>query len=356
MENERDDPDVEYDATSPPPSLPMSPASEPVRAPVRHQRSRSANMHGLPSSFSALRPESLPIPTSTRPPIPNGPTVDDRPRSEIVRESLLFAESKGRSVDEYVTTVDAAEDDEKTPTDPREAEILRLVAASTPSHRSAWKKDSKAWQVFVARHGRGAKTVHNSIAEEEEDSAAESNNGRSGYYDESEDDTSGLEDDLSKSLRPPGRPWGVLLVSWCFVLTRIFNSDNRFSSQIAQSLPIAIDSGRFGLASYQPKTSLSDRPGILVPPLRATSKVSSEALKRASYAERDRMRSIDPGALDFTADDDDEEDDEMEDEAEREAVGGKGRQRALKILEARSELPAEGELILFQLCFSNFWS
>lgn len=142
----------------------------------------------------------------------------------------------------------------------------------------------------------------------------------------------------------------VLLVSSCFVLTRIFNSDNRFNSQVAQSLPIAIDSGRLGLTSYQPKTSLSDRPGILVPPLRATSKVSSEALKRASYAERDRMRSIDPGALDFTADDDDEEDDELEDEAEREAVGGKGRQRALKILEARSELPAEGELFLSLLC------
>jgi hypothetical protein len=43
--------------------------------------------------------------------------------------------------------------------DPREAEILKLVAADTPSHRGAWRKDSKAWQLFVSRQdgkGQGA--------------------------------------------------------------------------------------------------------------------------------------------------------------------------------------------------------
>lgn len=108
------------------------------------------------------------------------------------------------------------------------------------------------------------------------------------------------------------------------------------------SLPITIaplseHRHKFGVPSYQPKTSLSDRPGILVPALR---KVNSEALKRASYAERDRARSIDPGTLDFTADEDEDEEEEI---VENEEVGGRGRQRALKILEKRSEAPAEGE-------------
>ena len=77
-------------------------------------------------------------------------------------------------------------------------------------------------------------------------------------------------------------------------------------------IPIApIGQGRnFGVHSYQTKTSLSDRPGVLVPALRR----SSTALRKASYAERDRLRSIDPGIVDFA--DEDEEDDEDEDEDE----------------------------------------
>ena len=130
----------------------------------------------------------------------------------------------------------------------------------------------------------------------------------------------------------------------------ILSDNNRLDIQIAHSLPIAIaplseNRRKLGLPAYEPKTSLSDRPGMMVPPLR---RVSSEALKRASYAERDRARSIDPGTLDFTADeDDDDEDDDCEEEDNDKTVGGRGRQRALKILEARSEVPAEGERYVF---------
>ena len=110
---------------------------------------------------------------------------------------------------------------------------------------------------------------------------------------------------------------------------------------IAQSLPIPIGlNGRmqgFGKPSFQQKTLLSDRPGLLVPALHQT----SSSLRRASYAERDRTRPVDPGALDFAADDD--YDDDVDSDPE---TGGKARQRALKILKARNEMPAAGEVIL----------
>lgn len=111
---------------------------------------------------------------------------------------------------------------------------------------------------------------------------------------------------------------------------------------IAQSLPIPIGLNQrmqgFGRTAFQPKTSLSDRPGLLVPALHQT----SSSLRRASYAERDRVRPVDPGALDF-AGDDDYDDDDVDSDPE---TGGKARQRALKILKARNEMPAAGEHII----------
>ena len=108
-------------------------------------------------------------------------------------------------------------------------------------------------------------------------------------------------------------------------------------------IPIApIGQGRnFGVHSYQTKTSLSDRPGVLVPALRR----SSTALRKASYAERDRLRSIDPGIVDFA--DEDEEDDDDDDldltDGANAQLGGRARRQALKILQARDSVPAAGE-------------
>lgn len=115
---------------------------------------------------------------------------------------------------------------------------------------------------------------------------------------------------------------------------------------LATSAPIPIapigQARNFGATSYQAKTSLSDRPGVLVPAFRT----SSAALRKASYAERDRLRSIDPGIADF-ADDGDEEDEEEEDVGDdannAQHVGGRARRRALKILQARDSVPAAGK-------------
>jgi hypothetical protein len=54
---------------------------------------------------------------------------------------------------------------------PGDAEILRLVAANTPSHRGAWKKDSRAWQLFVRRNWDKGPQSGGQILEESEDDA-----------------------------------------------------------------------------------------------------------------------------------------------------------------------------------------
>jgi len=124
-------------------------------------------------------------------------------------------------------------------------------------------------------------------------------------------------------------------------------------TEIAASLPISIGplsptKETLSLASYQPKASLSNQSGILVPALRVRSKsgsrqVASTAWRKAAYAQRDINRYTDPGPLDFAADEDDDEDDEDEESALASVdKGGRGRQRALKILQVRSEVPASG--------------
>jgi hypothetical protein len=73
------------------------------------------------------------------------------------------------------------------------------------------------------------------------------------------------------------------------------------------------------------------------------------------YEERDRQRAMDPGALDFAADANsviEEEDESEDDDGDQGATtsasvngGGKvrgGRKRALKILQARDDLPDSG--------------
>lgn len=80
---------------------------------------------------------------------------------------------------------------------------------------------------------------------------------------------------------------------------------------------------------------------MLVPPLR----VSSHTLRKASYAERDRTRELDPGALDFDLEAVDEDD---EIEVSVADAGSTGRLHALKILQAREAIPAAGECIYYK--------
>jgi len=75
-------------------------------------------------------------------------------------------------------------------------------------------------------------------------------------------------------------------------------------------------------------------------------RVNSVTIHNATYAERDRNRAMDPGALDFAIAEEDEEEDNGEGpkqaSGESTSPGEKARKHALKILQARSELPEEG--------------
>lgn len=161
-----------------------SPTPE-VTSPSRRRRPRLQDTYGLPASLSSLRPSSLPNIQSIRPVITRR-VESDRPRSQA-------RESPGKA-DTAHTNGDKTVDEPPLSPDSREAHILNLVAASVPSHRSAWKKDSKAWQVFVERRGRRSRELGPvSIEEEEEsDSTVQHDSARLGRYmdefDEYDDD------------------------------------------------------------------------------------------------------------------------------------------------------------------------
>ena len=70
--------------------------------------------------------------------------------------------------------------------------------------------------------------------------------------------------------------------------------------------------------------------------------LSSTSIRKAKYAERDRSRSMDPGALDFAAGEEDDIEEEVEMDRMKFESGERARRQALRILKARSELPEAG--------------
>lgn len=182
--------DAETDTAAPAADAPseLEPAvvQEPIRLARRPHRFRQTSNSGLPQSLSSLRPSSLPAPSMMRR-VVSLDRPDARTRSQNIRDSVLAStdaegDVKRRDVAEEMRD----EQEEEAVTDPREAEILRLVAASMPSHRSAWRKDSSAWRTFVNRQKNDGK--HRAIPEEDESSATDSSAAeRAAYYDESTD-------------------------------------------------------------------------------------------------------------------------------------------------------------------------
>lgn len=154
---------------------------EPIQAPRRPQRARKTDMSGLPSSLSALRPASLPMPSAMRPMLPQDRSSGKKADSTLTSDDAKRGEKGKKSLEDSLTSPAEHPEEEL---DSREAEILKLVAAHTPSHRSAWKKNSKAWQLFVSRQGKKKRNVDR-IPEEDEDSTSS----RAGYYDESDEST-----------------------------------------------------------------------------------------------------------------------------------------------------------------------
>ncbi|KAI9574313.1 hypothetical protein HD554DRAFT_2046213 [Boletus coccyginus] len=274
-------------------AAPTLPFAENAQARCRG-RSRIASLGALPASLSSLRPKSLPPYSILHSKATEEPTTSASNNGALptIQPALLLQEARSEYPEQP---------------DPQEEEILKLVAANTPSHRSAWKRNSKAWKLFVSRRRNGVPGAL--IPEETEDGSGQ-------VADTADGSDWGSSRDIRWSLGDAGFP----------------------ASLPIDIGPLSRQREPLSLASYQPQTSLSDRAG-------SRRHTSSATLRRASYAERDRSRAIDPGALDFIVGDGEEaEDDESDEEPSKANVAneGRGRQRAFKILQARSKIPEEG--------------
>ncbi|TFK66573.1 hypothetical protein BDN72DRAFT_142865 [Pluteus cervinus] len=330
---------------------PMLPLLEPAAQPRANSRKRGHN--GLPRSFAGLRPASLPVPSNIRPRGPNGVDSSSSMRPYPVLVNLPQELPGGENAPS------GSKDGLAGVLDPRDEEILKLVAADAPSHRGAWKTDSPAWRTFV-RRSDGKITVLDSA---------------NGVTDDGRTEILGHVVVSSQTSTPDENEE---------------DEETSFAFNIASSLPIAITPVRtprtpLSLASYQPRTEIPQQVGSAPAVVHKPS--SSASIRKAAYAERDRSRSMDPGALDFTAEEDESDDDEDDEElagdelvsvavhaqtstsaantaattaantiansahpnvtgppanANDVAAGERGRKRALKILQKRSELPEPG--------------
>ncbi|KIJ56599.1 hypothetical protein M422DRAFT_22755 [Sphaerobolus stellatus SS14] len=208
---------------------------------------------------------------------------------------------------EEATKISILEPDEPEIDEGATEAIKTLLAGSAPSHRHAWKEGGKAWDMFRKRPSRKPRRAIGMIAEEETEDPLNI----------SDDDD---ESDESSETSPTNDTW---------------QNPSRFAS----SLPVQIRPLLNYKPDLEPKTSLTDKQGVLVPPLKSKPRSSSSAIRKAVYAERDRSRAIDPGpTLEFN---DLEETEDEEIGSENEEID-RGRRHALSILQARSVVPEAG--------------
>ncbi|KAJ3863469.1 hypothetical protein EV359DRAFT_82359 [Lentinula novae-zelandiae] len=310
--------------------LPMSESVSQQGAVSRlHERNSSGG--GSPASFtgpiSASLPASshIPLPIPSR--IPPRTTAAAQNGSDNLKSNNAEANhnqtdpASDIAFDFTATNFDAPSAARALKRD-RHTQILNLLAASLPSHRAAWA--GKNYEAFV----RGA------YAKTNED------------YDDDEFDDGG-DDMKTEELQPE--------------LSR---------AGIPSSVPVTINrpykAPPLSLASYQPAvlTENMDNNRTSQADVMYKKRASAAALRRASYAERDIERGVDPGMFDYLLAVHHEEDEEDEDQldghrdsehgengdsatnrANSEDTNGsgrgqtgnrKGRDRAHKILEAQA--------------------
>ncbi|KAF8165661.1 hypothetical protein B0H34DRAFT_649701 [Crassisporium funariophilum] len=303
---------------------------QPASRPLRPRKTRPQNA-SLIETFSSLRPSSLPNPSHIRP-MRSQPGVDSSSQGMMLSLPRAPAAINRGSTTPKQTSASSS----PTPMNASDAEILKLVAADTPSHRGAWTPNSKAWQTFTRRQDSKDSVGRGNIPEEREEENGE-----------------------VTAVAPINVPPNVNVASDSEEDSDIEDHvQYNWLSQdsISGSVPISIVNRAraretLSLASYKPEdvlsTQMAPQRGASSPsPGRGNKVPSSTSIRRAQYAERDIARSMDPGALDFaTQPDEDEDDGEFSDDEQTRAeleLGERGRQQALKILQARSELPEEG--------------
>lgn len=105
----------------------------------RSLRPRAIRSQNNIEIFSSLRPSSLPNPSHIRP-MRGQPHVDSS-SSHVIRPRPKVLITPGGSHSPPLQHI---------PTE-HERELLKLVAADTPSHRGAWTPNSRAWRTFIRR-------------------------------------------------------------------------------------------------------------------------------------------------------------------------------------------------------------
>jgi hypothetical protein len=90
-------------------------------------------------TFSSLRPSSLPKPSHIRP-MRGHPHVDSASHVMLPRPIMPTSDDSLSPPGSHLQG-----------TNEHDAELPRLVAANTMSHRGAWTPNSRAWQTFTRR-------------------------------------------------------------------------------------------------------------------------------------------------------------------------------------------------------------
>lgn len=236
-------------------------------------------------------------------------TTDSQPSSSIIAPQFTTTTSGpmiGPTQDEM--------ENEEQPMSDREAEIRRLLAADTPSHRGAWRVGGPAWKNFLAGKSGALPNVDPSDV-------------GLGQVDEEDD----IKDDGKSDQVDSSR----------FMLIMLLGDSQITQAGVAASMPITITmpyrpkEAPLSLASYQPQPVLTQPPE------------SQPRLSRWSkYTERDQNRALDPGVLDFSLAEEDE--DEVQVAVKSADItrsldeGDRGREHALKIIQARIAIPEAG--------------
>lgn len=147
------------------------PLLEQPSQPTRTRKHRHST--DLSESFSTLRPASLPAPSHIRPPKNSHGVNSSFPAIIISLPRPSSSPEEDQSSGSQPTSPTNQPGEKQRLVNPRDTEILKLVAANMPSHRGAWQPNSKAWQTFVRRQDSRDHAENGYISEEGE----EENNG-----------------------------------------------------------------------------------------------------------------------------------------------------------------------------------
>ncbi|XP_006456743.1 hypothetical protein AGABI2DRAFT_195753 [Agaricus bisporus var. bisporus H97] len=268
--------------------------------------------------------------------------------NKSVSEEMVFRLDDHNEDDEDIYRVKATLPLLEQPVIPPRARRIRpQPAAGLPASFSALRPTS----LPAPSHMRGGRTSSNDTYSNKimlsiprpSEQVSKAVNGENGQKETNDQDTSG---DTSDSSPGPTSESGSDSDDYEF--------ESRYNAQfgIPGSLPVNIVSTvkpreALSLASYQPKSTVeaNHQRSAATAEAGRPKQVTSSAIRKAAYAARDRSRSLDPGHLDFVAEEDEEEDDERSDRkfvVQSMESGERARQHALKILQARAELPEEG--------------